>query len=121
MRAVAYLALVLLLALPAAAPRAQTRHNSNAPIDFGADHIELQDQRQPRGARGQRLGAQAEMTLNAARMTVAYTGEVVGGSPQVSRLDASRRRHRGAPGPDRAQPLCASTTSTAGSSRCSAA
>jgi lipopolysaccharide export system protein LptA len=32
---------------------------------------------------------QAEMTLNAARMTVAYTGQVVGGNPQVSRLDAS--------------------------------
>ncbi|MEO5867053.1 MAG: LptA/OstA family protein, partial [Sphingomonas sp.] len=32
---------------------------------------------------------QAEMTLNSARMTVAYTGQVVDGSPQVSRLDAS--------------------------------
>ncbi|KAK0329400.1 hypothetical protein LTR94_036981, partial [Friedmanniomyces endolithicus] len=29
------------------------------------------------------------MTLNAARMTVAYTGQVIGGNPQVSRLDAS--------------------------------
>ena len=29
------------------------------------------------------------MTLTAARMTVAYTGQVVDGSPQVSRLDAS--------------------------------
>ena len=29
------------------------------------------------------------MTLNAARMTVAYTGQVVNGSPQVSRLDAA--------------------------------
>jgi lipopolysaccharide export system protein LptA len=32
---------------------------------------------------------QAEMNLKAARMTVAYTGQVVNGSPQVSRLDAS--------------------------------
>ena len=32
---------------------------------------------------------QAEMKLNAARMTVAYTGQVIGGAPQVSRLDAS--------------------------------
>ena len=29
------------------------------------------------------------MTLNSARMTVAYTGQVVDGSPQVSRLDAA--------------------------------
>ncbi|MGJ3628764.1 LptA/OstA family protein [Sphingomonas sp. MMS24-JH45] len=31
---------------------------------------------------------QAEMTLTAQRITVAYTGEVVGGNPQVSQLDA---------------------------------
>ena len=75
-----------LAALPAAA---QTRHNTNAPIDFGADHIELQDRANRAVLAGNVAVKQAEMTLNAARMTVAYTGEVVGGNPQVSRLDAS--------------------------------
>ena len=68
---------------------AQTRHNSNAPIDFGADHIELQDKANRAVLAGSVTVRQAEMTLKAARMTVAYTGQVIDGSPQVSRLDAS--------------------------------
>jgi lipopolysaccharide export system protein LptA len=68
---------------------AQTRHNSNAPIDFGADQIELQDRANRAVLTGNVAVRQAEMTLNAARMTVNYTGQVVGGSPQVSRLDAA--------------------------------
>lgn len=68
---------------------AQARHNSNAPIDFGADHIELQDKANRAVLAGNVAVRQGEMTLNAQRMTVAYTGQVVGGSPQVSRLDAS--------------------------------
>jgi lipopolysaccharide export system protein LptA len=68
---------------------AQQRHDTNAPIDFGADHIELQDKANRAVLSGSVSVKQAEMTLNAARMTVAYTGQVVGGSPQVSRLDAS--------------------------------
>ncbi|OYY70623.1 LptA/OstA family protein [Sphingomonas sp. 28-63-12] len=68
---------------------AQTRHDSAAPIDFGADHIELQDKANRAILSGGVTVRQAEMTLSAARMTVAYTGQVVDGSPQVSRLDAS--------------------------------
>ena len=68
---------------------AQTRHNSAAPIDFGADHIELQDKTNRAILSGNVSVKQAEMTLDAARMTVAYTGQVISGSPQVSRLDAS--------------------------------
>lgn len=68
---------------------AQNRHNSAAPIDFGADHIELQDKANRAILSGNVSVRQAEMTLNAARMTVAYTGQVVDGSPQVSRLDAA--------------------------------
>ncbi len=78
--------LVLLAASPASA---QTRHDTNAPIDFGADQIELQDRANRAVLSGNVSVKQAEMTLNAQRMTVAYTGEVVGGNPQVSRLDAS--------------------------------
>ncbi len=81
---------ILLLALFVAAPlAAQTAHNSNAPIDFGADNIELQDKANRAVLSGSVSVKQAEMTLNAARMTVSYTGQVVGGNPQVSRLDAS--------------------------------
>jgi lipopolysaccharide export system protein LptA len=72
-----------------AAAGAQTRHNSDAPIDFGADHIELQDKANRAVLSGSVAVRQAEMTLNAARMTVNYTGQVIGGNPQVSRLDAA--------------------------------
>ena len=81
--------LVLSLALVASAASAQTRHNSNAPIDFGADHIELQDKAHRAVLSGNVNVRQAEMTLTSAGMTVAYTGQIVDGAPQVSRLDAS--------------------------------
>jgi len=85
------LSLLLATAAIAAASvaTAQTRHDSSAPINFGADHIELQDKANRAILTGNVSVKQAEMTLNAARMTVAYTGQVVNGSPQVSRLDAS--------------------------------
>jgi lipopolysaccharide export system protein LptA len=80
------MALGLFLAAPLAA---QTGHNSNAPIDFGANTIELQDKANRAVLSGNVSVKQAEMNLAAARMTVTYTGQVVGGNPQVSRLDAS--------------------------------
>lgn len=87
----AMLLLILIVAAPVIAPPAvaQGSHNTGAPIDFGADHIELQDKANRAVLSGGVSVHQAEMTLNAARMTVAYTGQVVGGNPQVSRLDAS--------------------------------
>lgn len=77
------------LLLLATAGQAQTRHNTNAPIDFGADQIELQDKANRAVLSGNVAVRQAEMTLNSARMTVSYTGQVIGGNPQVSRLDAA--------------------------------
>ena len=68
---------------------AQTRHDSAAPINFDAAHIELQDKANRAVLSGNVVVKQAEMTLTAPRMTVAYTGQVVDGSPQVSRLDAA--------------------------------
>ena len=79
----------LALILCAAPVAAQSRHNSNAPISFGADHIELQDKANRGVLSGNVSVKQAEMTLNSARMTIAYTGQVINGSPQVSRLDAA--------------------------------
>ena len=73
----------------AAPAAAQSRHDSNAPIAFGADHIDLQDKANRAVLTGNVSVRQAEMTLDAARMTVAYTGQVVDGNPQVSRLDAA--------------------------------
>ena len=68
---------------------AQKRHDSGEPINIGADHIELQDKANRAILTGNVSVRQAEMTLNSARMTVAYTGQVIDGSPQVSRLDAA--------------------------------
>ncbi len=87
-RLLAFFAVSLVLS-GAAVVSAQTAHNSAAPINFSADHIELQDKANRALLSGSVSVKQAEMTLNAARMTVAYTGQVVDGSPQVSRLDAS--------------------------------
>lgn len=80
--------LVLILAAGGVAV-AQTRHNSNAPIDFNAGYIELQDKANRAILSGGVNVRQGPMTLDSARLTVNYTGRVVDGSPQVSRLDAS--------------------------------
>lgn len=79
----------LLPLLAATAAGAQTRHDTNAPIDFGANQIQLQDKANRAVLTGSVAVKQAEMTLNAQRVTVAYTGQVVDGNPQVSRLDAA--------------------------------
>ncbi|MBV8237789.1 MAG: OstA family protein [Sphingomonas sp.] len=79
----------LLPLLAATAAGAQTRHDTNAPIDFGANQIQLQDKANRAVLTGSVAVKQAEMTLNAQRVTVAYTGQVADGNPQVSRLDAA--------------------------------
>ena len=68
---------------------AQSRHDSSAPIDFAADHMELQDKANRAILSGNVRVAQAEMVLTAARVTIAYTGKATNGSPQASRIDAS--------------------------------
>lgn len=86
----ALLPLGLAFALAASAPAAaQTRHDSNAPIDFNSGRIELQDRAGRVLLTGGVIITQAEMTLRAARVTVSYSGEISDGSPEVSRLDAS--------------------------------
>ena len=80
--------IALSLAIGGAAS-AETAHNSSAPINFDAAHIELQDKANRAILSGGVVVRQAEMTLKAARMTVAYTGQVIDGSPQISRLDAT--------------------------------
>ncbi len=90
MRLAALLPVGLSFALAASAPAdAQSRHDSDAPIDVDAAHIELQDRANRVLLSGAVRIRQAEMTLTAARVTVNYTGGVTQGSPQASRLDAA--------------------------------
>ncbi|WP_375196286.1 LptA/OstA family protein [Sphingobium sp.] len=68
-------------------------HDSNAPVNFTADRIEVQDRADRVLVSGNVEVTQAGMKLNAARMTVAYRQQPGGGSGtngiQVDRIDAS--------------------------------
>jgi lipopolysaccharide export system protein LptA len=88
MRKIIFLSTLTLVAIGGAAS-AQQRHNSDAPIDFDAGHIEIQDKAQRALLSGGVKVTQAEMTLTADRMTVAYTGKAIDGAPQASRIDAT--------------------------------
>ncbi|QIG78435.1 LptA/OstA family protein [Stakelama tenebrarum] len=82
--------LPLLLALASCMPAdAQTRHDTDAPIDFNAQNIQLDDRANRVVLSGDVQIRQAEMALNAARVTVSYSGNVLDGVPQANRLDAS--------------------------------
>ena len=74
-------------------------HDSNAPVNFNADRIEVQDRADRVVVSGNVVVTQAGMTLNAARMTVAYrkqpngqTSPNTGTGPsgvEIDRIDAS--------------------------------
>ena len=61
-------------------------HNSDAPVDVAADRIEVQDRADRAVLSGNVVVRQAELTLNAARLTVVYANT---GGIQIQRLDAS--------------------------------
>jgi lipopolysaccharide export system protein LptA len=61
-------------------------HNANAPVDVSADRIEVQDRADRAMFVGNVHVTQAELTLDTARLTVAYSNA---GSVQIDRLDAS--------------------------------
>lgn len=61
-------------------------HNSKAPVNYGADRIELQDRQNRVVLSGNVDITQAELTMRAARTTVAYTDA---GSLQIQRIDAT--------------------------------
>jgi len=61
-------------------------HNSDAPIDWGAERIEVQDQNNRVIMTGNVVAKQADLTLNAERITVAY---VQNNGIKVQRIDAS--------------------------------
>lgn len=85
---IALLCLALAIAAPAV-PQALKNHNANAPIDFSADRIEVQDRADRAVLSGNVSVTQGDLTLTAARLTVAYTGGITSGNPDVNRLDAS--------------------------------
>ena len=70
----------------AAQAQALANHNSNAPVDFAANSIEVQDRADRVVISGNVRVTQAGMTLTAARMTVAYSRQ---GGTDVNRLDAT--------------------------------
>ena len=59
----------------------QSRHDSSAPIDFDAQSIELDDRANRAILSGGVKITQANLTLNAARVTVSYSGQIIDGSP----------------------------------------
>ncbi|MBA3897313.1 MAG: LptA/OstA family protein [Sphingomonadaceae bacterium] len=81
--------LALTLAAPAGA-QALKNHDSNAPVDVEADRIEVQDRADRAVFSGGVHVRQGGLTLDSARLTVAYSG-ATGGATNVSiqRLDAS--------------------------------
>ena len=78
----------MLLAGPASA-QALRGHNANAPVDVDADRIEVQDRADRAIFAGNVRVRQGGLSLDAARLTVAYSGGIAGGSPTIQRLDAS--------------------------------
>lgn len=61
-------------------------HNSKAPVNYAADRIELQDKQNRVVLSGNVDITQADLTMRAARTTVAYTDV---GSLQIQRIDAT--------------------------------
>jgi len=81
-------ALSAALAWPEADARAQMLrgHDTSAPVDFSADHIEVQDRADRVVVVGNVQVRQAGLNLSAARLTVAYHDN---GGVEIDRLDAS--------------------------------
>ena len=61
-------------------------HNSNAPIDVASDRLEVQDRADRAVFVGNVHVKQAELSLDTARLSVAYSS---GAGVQIKRLDAS--------------------------------
>lgn len=81
------LALGALFAVPGSVTaQSLMNHNSNAPVDYAADRIELQDRANRVLLSGNVDITQAGLRLQAARMTVAYRNT---GGIEIERIDAN--------------------------------
>lgn len=88
MRALPLLALCAAAAAAPALAQALANHNADAPVDFAADRIEVQDRADRVVLSGNVVVEQGGLTLNAARLTLAYSG-TPGSGVEVERIDAS--------------------------------
>ena len=61
-------------------------HNTAAPVDVAADRIEVQDRADRAIFSGNVVARQADLTMNASRVTVAYSNA---GGIEIERIDAS--------------------------------
>lgn len=61
-------------------------HNTNAPVDVAADRIEVQDRADRAVFAGNVVARQANLTLNAGRVTLLYSNS---GGLEIHRIDAS--------------------------------
>lgn len=68
------------------AAQAIASHDSKAPVNFAADHIELQDKQKRVVLSGDVDITQANLRLRAARTTLAYTDQ---GTLKIQRIDAT--------------------------------
>ncbi|MBU6252714.1 MAG: OstA family protein [Alphaproteobacteria bacterium] len=85
-----YAPILLSLGLLAAVPvlgQALKGHDAKSPVDVEADRIEVQDRADRAIFSGNVLVRQANLTLTAGRLTVAYARQ--GGGVDIDRLDAS--------------------------------
>lgn len=83
------LSLALACSAPAAAQdgtSALRNHNTNAPVNVAADRIEVQDRADRAVFSGNVVATQANLTLRAARVTLAYVNT---SGIQIKRIDAS--------------------------------
>ena len=64
-------------------------HNANAPVDVTSDRSEVQDKQNRALFIGNVHAVQDDLTLDAARVTVAYSKGANGGDLQIDRIDAS--------------------------------
>ena len=88
-RAFSLLALLPLLAVaPASGQSGISRHNSNAPVDVGADRIEVQDRNNRAIFSGSVVARQGNLTLSSGRRTVVYASSA-GSGTDIQRLEAS--------------------------------
>lgn len=88
-RAMTYAALLGVMAFTGPAvvsAQSITNHNSNAPVNYAADVIELQDRQNRVVLSGNVVIDQAGLRLTAARTTVAYRNN---GGIQIQRIDAT--------------------------------
>ena len=88
-------ALALLLAVPAvlsavpvsAQTSALAKHNTDAPVDFDADHVEVRDNDQQALLTGSVRVTQGTLTLNADQVKMFYR-RAPGRQPEIQRMDA---------------------------------